>query len=438
MAQFNQELTDVILEKCQNLSLANQVSKTDGRFLADKSYGFDTMFFVTRYIQRFRFGNIYRRDNIARENEYIRDLFCLRPAAQVKNYFTEGLALLRFLNAVKKISNIEYEIIDEDILEIYSSSFENAYIFHYLLCYSIFKKHGLLKAYNNFCKATTLVDKQKAYDKYVILYDTQDVRIKNPNKLWSIFTPKYPMVILNYANRQNMVARTGKVSKLQVTRKDIALNVKGNRANLELPKKNSYLDDLSESYIIETLRPFLITEIEKYEEIKYTDEFSVDVADTKLDMFDARDNVIRRRKSQSNKYKYTNGVKTRTVQGEFRSGLLLKTPHICPVCGFSYRDFLIASHIKPYAKCEDTYDAMNPNNGLLMCPVCDKLFESANYITIEPSTGHVIHTDNIDSEKDFQYLHGKTIDYNYIDCERRHYLKWHYDYFMQKHSSYRN
>jgi len=433
MAQFNQELTDVILKKCQNLSLANQVSRNDGRFLADKSYGFDTMFFVTRYIQRFRFGNIYRRDNIARENEYIRDLFCLRPAAQVKNYFTEGLALLRFLNAVRKISNTEYEIIDEDILDLYSSSFENAYIFHYLLCYSIFKKHGLWDTYAMFCKATTLQDRQEAYKKYVILYDAQDVRIKNPDKLWSIFTPKYPMVILNYANRQNMVARTGNVSKRQVTRQDIALNVKGNRANLALPKKNAYLDDLSESYIIETLRPFLITKIEKYEEIKYTDEFSVDVADTKLDMFDARDNVVRRRKSQSNKYKYTNGIKTRTVQGEFRSGLLLKTPHICPVCGFSYRDFLIASHIKPYAKCEDTYDAMNPNNGLLMCPVCDKLFESANYMTIEPNTGKVIYIDEIENEKDFQYLHDKTIQYDYIECERRHYLKWHYDYFMQKH-----
>lgn len=65
----------------------------------------------------------------------------------------------------------------------------------------------------------------------------------------------------------------------------------------------------------------------------------------------------------------------RTVQGEFRGGLLQKTPHVCPVCGFSYADFLIASHIKPYARCEDTYDAMNPHNGLLQCPVCDKLFE---------------------------------------------------------------
>ena len=36
-----------------------------------------------------------------------------------------------------------------------------------------------------------------------------------------------------------------------------------------------------------------------------------------------------------------------------------------------------------------------------MCPVCDKLFESANYMTIEPNTGKVIYIDEIENEKDF-------------------------------------
>ena len=433
MARFNQELTDTILKKCQSLSLRAQISRTDGRFLADKSYGFDTMFFVTRFIQRYRFGNIYRRDKRELENEYIRDLFCLRDAAQVVNYFTEALALLRFVNAIKQVENDVYEIIDDEILEIYSSSFENAYIFQYLLCYSVFMKHGIWKYYEKFCSAETLSEKQKAYNSYVAYYDTQDSRINDPTKLWAIFTPKYPMVVLNYANRQNMVARTGNVKSNIVERTDIALNVQGNRANMELPKKNSYLDDMSESYIIESIRPFLLADIPHFKTIEYTDSFSVNVADTKLDMLDAHQGIVRQRKSQGGKYKYVGGVKTRTVQGEFRSGLLLKTPHRCPVCGFSYEDFLIASHILPYSKCTDTYDAMNPNNGLLMCPVCDKLFENSNYMTIEPTTGKVIYIESIKDEKDFQYLHDKTIDYEYIEGERRHYLKWHFSNFMEKH-----
>lgn len=430
MARFNQNLTDIILAKCQNLRLEKQDSQTDGRFLADKSYGFDTMFFVVRYIQHYRFGNTYVR-NKEQENEYIRDLFCLDNTAQVPNYFTEGLALLRFVKAVQIDNNQKYTIIDDDIMEIYASSFENAYIFQYLLCYSIFKTHGLWKFYTAFCNADTLDKKQIIYNQYVQAYDKLDARIKDPDKLWAIFTPKYPMVVLNYANRQNMVSRTGHVGKNIVTRTDIALNVQGTRA--DLPKKNAYLNDLSESYIIESLRPYLTAQIEAFPTIEYTDTYSVDVVDTKLAMFDAKNNVVRIQKSQTDKYKYVNGSKVRTVQGEFRNGLLSKVPHICPICGFGFEDFLIASHIKPYAKCDDTYDAMNPNNGLLMCPVCDKLFESANYITIEPSTGKVIYVDNIEKEKDFQYLHNRIIQYAYVDCERRHYLKWHYDYFMQKH-----
>lgn len=429
-------MTNLILTKCKGLSLKNQVSRTDGRFLADKSYGFDTMFFVARYIQHVRFGENFER-NKEQENEYIMDLFCLRKAAQISNYFTEGLALLRFLGAVRKENETKYIITDDDILEIYASSFENAYIFQYILCYSIFKTHGLWKYYTAFCQADTLDKKQGIYNRYVQAYDNLDTRIKNSNKLWAIFTPKYPFVILNYANRQNMVARTGTVKKHIVKRTDIALNTKGNRANLNLPKKNAYLSDLSESYIIEALRPFLAVQVEKYDKIEYTETFSVDVADTKLKMFDAKNNIIRIHKSQTDKYKYVGGNKVRTVQGEFRNGLLSKVPHICPICGFSFEDFLIASHIRPYAKCDDTYDAMNPNNGLLMCPVCDKLFESANYITIEPSTGKVIYVDTIEQEKDFQYLHNRIIQYAYVDCERRHYLKWHYDYFMQKHPDFK-
>ncbi len=432
---FNHKLVETILTKCNGLSLKNQKKRDEGRFLSDKSYGFDTMFFVSRFIQRYRFGNIYRRDKRDLENEYISDLFCLRDAAQIVNYFTEALALLRFLNAMKCVSADVYEIIDDEILDIYSSSFENAYIFHYLLVYSIFKQHGLWDDYLSFCSAATLPAKQHQYESYRKKYVAIDVRVKDPNALWAMFTPKYPIVVLNYANRMNMVARTGKVKNNIVSRTDIALNVPGSRANQELPKKNAYLDTMSESYIIESLRPYLAAEIPRYKQVDdYLDVFSISVADTKLDMLDAKQGVVRERKSQGELYKFLGGSKVRTVQGEFRNGLLQKTPHRCPICGFAYENFLIASHIKPYAKCDDTYDAMNPNNGLLMCPVCDKLFENSNYMTINPETGKVEYIDDIKNAKEFSYLHEKTISYDYIDCERRHYLKWHYKNYKEKHN----
>lgn len=431
MTQFNKELVKTIISKCRRLTLADQVTREHGRFLADKSYAFDTMFFVCRYIQYFRFGDLFSREHREREAEYIADLFSLDVnKAHIKNYFAEALALLRFVKAVE-YDGKNYRIIDDEILEIFSSSFENAYIFLYLLTYCVFHNDNLWNIYRKFCSAPQK-KKQAVYDQYLQLYDDKERRIKDRTKLWAKFTPKYPMVVLNYANHQNMVTREGKVLPNIVTREDISLNTEGTRNMYDFPKKNSYLGDMSESYIIESLRPYLTYKPE-ITPVTYSDSISVDIADTKLRMIAEKYDVPVKRKSQANKYKYNNGVKTRTVQSVFRNGLLRKTPHVCPVCGFEYEDFLIASHIKPYAKCTDTYDAMNPNNGILLCPVCDKLFESANLMTIESTTGKVIYSDAIEDEKDFQYLHDKIIDYDYIDCERRHYLKWHNDLFHDKH-----
>lgn len=431
---MNQEITKMLIAKLSNLTL----STNKGKFLADKSYGFDTMFFASRFIQRFRFGNIYKKLELRdKSNAYIADLFCLRPAAQIGNYFTEAIALLEFCGVLQKTGRRGvYEIIDDELLDFISSSFENAYIFQYMLCYCVFKHDGIWNKYRSFCNAPSLVQKQDLYLQIRAEIIAKDSRVLDQNRSWADFVPKYPMVVLNYANHQNMISRTTTVQNREVTIKDIALNTEGTRANTELPKKNAYLQDFSNSYVIEVLRPYLVTPAPEFDAITYSDSFSIDVADTKLDMLDdeGRTSDMKER-IQKGKYRIsTRGVQTRTVQGEFRSALFVTTPHKCPVCGFDFKNLLIASHIKPYAKCDDTYDAMNPNNGLLMCPICDKLFEQANYITIDYKTGHVIYDTNIEDEKSLQYLHDCTVPYDYIDCERRHYLKWHNDAFYEKHS----
>lgn len=429
---FNNALARTILQKCEGLSLDNQKTRTDGRFLADKSYAFDTMFFVARYIQYFRFGDIFDHDHRERENEYIADLFNLeRGKAQIPNYFTEALALLRFVGAIKPDGK-KYRIIDDEILEILASSFENAYIFLYLLTYSVLRRHNLWHAYEDFCHAADAPSRQQAYDRFRAAYAEADKRVKDMTKQWAMFTPKYPMVVLNYANRQYMVARTGQVQEEIVNTHDISLNTKGTRNNADLPKKNGYLDELSLSYITETLRPYLVAQPQETP-MDYADSLSADIADTKLQMIAGRFNVQVRRRLPAEKYRYTRGGKVRTVHGEFRSGLLKKTPHVCPVCGFSFEEFLTAAHIKPYAMCDDTYDAMNPHNGLLLCPVCDRLFESGNHMTIDFRTGDVLLAEDVAAHKDFAHLQGRTVHPDYINCERRHYMQWHNDFFRQKH-----
>ena len=432
MNRFNHEITDMLLEKFKGLSIEH----TEGRFLADKSYAFDTIFFAARFIARFRFGKKFRKlDLREKSSQYFQDLYCLRQATQIPNYMTEAVALFRFTGILKRIDQNLYEITDEDLLDFTSSSFENAYIFLYMLCYCVFKNDGIWELYIKFCQANDKALKQQYYDKIRGFIATHDPRIRNAHKLWALFIPKYPMVVLNYANRQNMIARTGKVRTQIVERTDISVNVKGTRANSHLPKKNAYLQEMSDSYIIETLRPFLAVSREDLGPVQYTDSFSIDVADTKLDMLDT-DNATSewKRKMQQNRYKRTNSGVVRTVQGEFRNGLFSSVPPVCPVCGFHYKKFLIASHIKPYSKCDDTYDAMNPNNGFLMCPICDKLFESGNYITIHSRTGQIIYDSGLEGESDFEYLKGgKIIPVDYIDCERKHYLIWHNEEFFRKH-----
>lgn len=433
---YNEKVMKMLMLHLKDLTLTTET----GKFLADKSYGFDTIFLGARFINRFRFGNKYRKmDYVEKSNKFYSDLFCLtEDASQVGNYMTETLALLCFARVMRMERQGEYEIIDEELLDFISSSFENAYIFLYTLCYCVFNHDGIWGLYEDFCKAKSVADQQKIYEKIRGVFIKKDSRIKDPSKEWANFVPKYPMVVLNYANKQHMISRTVKVQDTFVTRKDIALNVEGTRANYDLPKKNSYLDDLSDSYILATLYPILVNRVKiDPSTITYSDSFSIDVADLKLDMLDADNSTNeRKRKMQENKYKLTvTGMKVRTVQDEFRSGLWRTLPHVCPVCGFSFDKFLIASHIKPYSVCDDTYDAMNPNNGLLLCPICDKLFENANYITIGHKTGEIVYSTTIVDEKDFQYLKDKTLSINYVDCERKHYLKWHNEEFERKHTS---
>ena len=75
-------------------------------------------------------------------------------------------------------------------------------------------------------------------------------------------------------------------------------------------------------------------------------------------------------------------VKVRVNQGEFRNKLLNKYGKCC-LCGVSDPMFLIASHIKPWAKSEPL-EKLDPDNGLLLCPNHDKLFDKG-LITFDES-----------------------------------------------------
>lgn len=60
---LNSEIIRTFIDKFKTLSLANQPNR-GGKFFADKSYAFDTLFFCSRFISRFRIGNkFYKSEN---------------------------------------------------------------------------------------------------------------------------------------------------------------------------------------------------------------------------------------------------------------------------------------------------------------------------------------------------------------------------------------
>lgn len=66
-------------------------------------------------------------------------------------------------------------------------------------------------------------------------------------------------------------------------------------------------------------------------------------------------------------------VKVRVNQGDFRDQLLKRYDSCC-LCGVDHPQLLVASHIKPWAECEPD-EKLDVNNGFLLCPSHDKLFD---------------------------------------------------------------
>ncbi|MFH2117288.1 MAG: HNH endonuclease signature motif containing protein [Bacillota bacterium] len=69
-------------------------------------------------------------------------------------------------------------------------------------------------------------------------------------------------------------------------------------------------------------------------------------------------------------------VNQRTKQGLFRQLQLNSKKHHCEICEIHEKEFLIASHIKPYSKSKnDLQSVADVDNGLLLCPNHDHLFD---------------------------------------------------------------
>lgn len=136
------------------------------------------------------------------------------------------------------------------------------------------------------------------------------------------------------------------------------------------------------------------------------------------------------RQSKIKKYKdlyNSQDRKLRNGQSQYRADLI-EEMRSCIFTKISDPSLLIASHIKPWAMCESEQEQRTKNNGLLLSPLYDKLFDRG-FITfdedgkvkcsslISPEDWNKIEIDDCKQYLDPQYLKTKS---EYLDYHRSH------------------
>lgn len=138
--------------------------------------------------------------------------------------------------------------------------------------------------------------------------------------------------------------------------------------------------------------------------------------------FERKNTIISRRNI---KQKYKEGkVNVRTGQKTFKKDLL-KLYGKCQLCDIGNPSLLIASHIKPYldSKLDECIDF---NNGLLLCPNHDKLFDK-KLISFDDD-GKILISDKLskDDVSKLDILNKKIRVFQ----EQKKYLKWHREHLI--------
>lgn len=120
-------------------------------------------------------------------------------------------------------------------------------------------------------------------------------------------------------------------------------------------------------------------------------------------------------------------IKTRVNQGIFRD-ILLKKYDKCCLCGVSDPSFLVASHIKPWSRCNPK-EKLDWNNGFLLCPNHDKLFDNG-YITFD-GDGKIIISDNVSASDQIFMNVNKDMKIS-LNEKNKEYLSYHGENVFRK------
>ena len=120
---------------------------------------------------------------------------------------------------------------------------------------------------------------------------------------------------------------------------------------------------------------------------------------------------------------------SKELQAFFKDCLFNEFRHRCVLCNIDLPHMLIASHIKPFRDCGYLVEAMDSQNGLLLCRNHDYLFDQG-YIAFN-NKGQLLISEEIDParyslSKDFM------LEDTYLSETRKMYLHYHRTHYFKK------
>ncbi|MEM1505387.1 HNH endonuclease [Domibacillus sp. 8LH] len=119
-------------------------------------------------------------------------------------------------------------------------------------------------------------------------------------------------------------------------------------------------------------------------------------------------------------------IKSRIGQSSFKKALLAIKKK-CRLCGVSDERFLVASHIKPWSQ-SNHQERLDVNNGLLLCPNHDALFDKGYISFVDDGT--ILISDSLDEATKVFLNINKTTNIN-LNEGQKHYINWHERYVFK-------
>ena len=249
------------IEEFKTLFSDCSLSKAKGSFLSDKNYKFDSVRYVSLFVyDRLNHDNIFNKKEYKKDFcKYIEGVFNLKNESTVSiNYLTEVLNILEFANIIAKTSvKCVYKIVNKDALYFISQSFENAYIFLFLLTYYTFKNDNLLDLYFLYKNEINKNSKKEILLNLQIVLCQKYIKKVKPDSVWSKMLIKYPVVVLGYVYDENYISRMLNIDDIKITMRHLATNNSGQRTPQHIIKDNLYITQIDEQYIKAYLRSII-------------------------------------------------------------------------------------------------------------------------------------------------------------------------------------